>query len=433
MSQTLIGVRREDKSKWERRVPFTPKAVAEFKAMGVPFFVQTSPIRVFKDEEYIEAGAEVGEDLTRADMIFAVKEIPKEMIEENKTYIFFSHTIKGQSYNMPLLRKLIDSKATLVDYERIVDDQGRRLVFFGAHAGYAGMIDSLNLLGQKHAGQGKQCRFQNVKMAHEYSSLDEAKREIHSLSDSILSEGFNDPVVFGFAGYGNVSRGAQEILDTLPIEEISPVELLTLRETTSAPYRCVYKVVFKEEDMAERIDGSAFELQTYYDHPELFHSKFAQYVPLINVLINAIYWTEKYPRLVTKTMIQEIWKDGGRRPEVIGDISIDIDGAIELSYKATYSDQPSFVYEPGADRFIDGIEGDGPLVLAVDNLPCELPRESSENFSRALKSFVLQMAQANWDVPFEDLDVPAPIKSAVIVHRGSLTSDYTYLNQFLNS
>jgi len=434
MNKIVVGVRREDKNEWERRVPFTPNVIRELREEdGVEFLVQTSPIRIYPDQAYREAGARVDEDLSPAELIFAVKEIPIELIEANKAYVFFSHTIKGQSYNMPLLQKILDSKATLVDYERIVDDKDRRLVFFGVHAGYAGMIDTLHLLGKRHASLGKKCRFQHVKMAYEYESLEQAKTEIGSLADDIRERGFPTPIVFGFTGYGNVSQGAQEILAQLPVEEITPEECLTLRERVTGRTHCVYKVVFHEEHMAERKDGKPFELKTYYNHPQMFQSRFAQYVPHLNVLVNCIYWTEDYPRLVTRDLLKSLYEKGVKKPEVIGDISIDIEGAIECSYKATHSDNPSYVYEPLKDRFVDGVEGDGPVILAVDNLPCELPRESSQTFSRALKGYVPQMASADWSVPFEQLDIPAPIRAAVIAHRGELAPEYRYLKEFLGS
>jgi len=432
MGNMIIGVRREDKNKWERRVPLTPEILEDFQTNeGLSFIVQSSPIRVFKDQEYENRGVSVSEDLSPADLIFAVKEVPIPLIEDNKAYVFFSHTIKGQSYNMPLLQRILDGGSTLVDYEKIADEQGRRLVFFGVHAGYAGMIDTLHLLGKRHGALGKKCRFLQVKMAYQYSSLAEAKAEIAKLGPDIAERGFSTPIIFGFAGYGNVSNGAQEILDVLPVVEITPDELLSLRDKEDIKTNCVYKVVFKEEDMAERIDGSAFELQTYYQQPELFRSKFGQYLPLLSVLINAIYWTEKYPRLVTKQLLKEIFQSGGHRPEVIGDISIDIDGAIECSYKSTHSDHPSYVYDPLNDTYADGVEGNGPVILAVDNLPCELPRESSETFSSALKPFISAMARADWKQDFENLELPQPIKSAVIAHKGELTPDFQYLKKYL--
>ncbi|PIE02623.1 MAG: hypothetical protein CSA81_06460 [Acidobacteria bacterium] len=432
MKRIKIGIRREDKNKWEKRVPLTPEAMEEFqREHGLSFVVQTSPIRIFPDEDFKSRGIEIVEDLSDCDMIFAVKEIPVKLIQDKKVYAFFSHTIKGQAYTMPLLQRILDSKSTLVDYERIVDDRDRRLVFFGAHAGYAGMIDSLHLIGKRHVALGEKCRFRKVKMAYEYNTLEEAKSEIAKLALDIKENGILNTVIFGIAGYGNVSKGAQEILDLLPVVEITPEECLSLRNKQVGRQYCVYKVVFKEEHMAERIDGSPFELQTYYDKPELFQSKFEMYVPHLSVLINAIYWSEQYPRLVTKKLLKDLYKKGQHGPEVIADISIDIGGAIECSYKATHSDNPAYVYDPLQDIYIPGVEGKGPVILAVDNLPCEISRESSESFCDALKPFIPAMAAVDWSQDFDQLDLPRPIKTAIIVHKGELTPDYQYLKEFL--
>ncbi|MEE8478647.1 MAG: hypothetical protein V3S42_01430, partial [Candidatus Neomarinimicrobiota bacterium] len=137
-----IGIRREDKNEWEARVPLIPSDVKKLANDGIKVILQPSPIRIFSDQEYIDVGAMISEDLSSCSVILAVKEIPINFIEKGKTYVFFSHTIKGQDYNIPLLQKMIDEKTQLIDYERIVDEKGQRLIFFGRHAGLAGMIDS---------------------------------------------------------------------------------------------------------------------------------------------------------------------------------------------------------------------------------------------------------------------------------------------------
>ena len=436
MSKKIIGIRREDKNRWERRVPFTPEDMQQLQqSYDCEFLVQTSPTRIFPDEEFSRRGITVAEDISAADIVFAVKEIPKELIAPGKVYIFFSHTVKGQAYNMPLLQKVLDTKVTLIDYERIVDEYNRRLVFFGAHAGYAGMIDSLHLLGQRHAAQGHQCKFGQVKMSYQYDSLTEAREEIAKVGELIKTVGFPEqkhPLVFGFAGYGNVSLGAQSILDILPTEEIPPEELIDFYRSGEFDHNKIYKCIFKEEHLVERKDGGEFDLQRYYNHPEEFESRFSQYLPALTVLINAIYWTEQYPRLITKAQLKQGYSDGSLRTlEVIGDISIDIDGAIECTYKATEPDMPAYVYEPLTDTFHDGVAGDGPVVLAVDNLPCEISREASESFSFALKPFIGEILDTDWEQPFKDLVAPLPIKKAIIAHQGKLTPDYEYIQEYL--
>ena len=182
-----IGIRREDKNEWERRVPLVPEYLKELKEKhDIEAVVQTSPIRVYVDKEYEEKGATVQEDLSSCPVIFAVKEIPINFFEENKTYVFFSHVIKGQKYNMPMLRKMMELKCNLIDYERIVDNKNRRLVFFGHYAGLAGMIDTLWTFGQRMHWKGIDTSFNEVKRAIHYKDLNEAKEHIKQIGKKLM-------------------------------------------------------------------------------------------------------------------------------------------------------------------------------------------------------------------------------------------------------
>jgi alpha-aminoadipic semialdehyde synthase len=237
------------------------------------------------------------------------------------------------------------------------------------------------------------------------------------------------PLVVGFAGYGNVSRGAQEILDLLPVKEIEPRELETINENFSN--KVIYKVVFKEEDIVEPINSqSVFNLQEYYNNPHLYRPVFPKYIQYLSILMNCIYWEEKYPRLITKDFLKENYTDQ-MKLEAIGDISVDINGAIEFTEKVTTPDSPVFVYNPVKDEINDGYKGTGVVVMAVDNLPCELPRESSQYFSETLLRFIPSIVKADFSMDFEKLDLPSEIKKAVILYHGRLTPDYEYLNKFL--
>ena len=429
----IIGIREEDKSVFERRVAITPDVVKELVNQGFKVIVEPSSHRVFKDEEFEKAGAKLKKDLSEAKVIFGVKEIPPEQLLPEKAYVFFSHTIKGQSYNMPMLKKILDLKDTLIDYEKITDDKGRRLIFFGRFAGFAGGIDSLNLLGQKLKKEGVSNIFENIKRAYEYSSLEEAKKEISKLKEKIEEGKLPDiinPLVIGFAGYGNVSKGAQEIINLLEPIEISPKELLE----GNFPKNKIIKVVFKEEDMVEPLSPeSKFELYDYYNNPEKYRGVFSKYLPYLNVLVNAIYWEEKYPRLVTKEDIKKLWKENRKNLKLIADISCDIEGAIEFTFECGEPDKPSLVYEPLNDKYFIGVSGDGPTVLMVDILPSELPKEASEYFSHVLRDFIPDIAKANYSVSFEELNLPAPIKRAVIAHQGELTPDYKYIEKYLKN
>ena len=432
MSFTL-GIRREDKNKWEKRTPITPEHIKKLKdEYGINAIVQTSPIRIFKDREYKYVGAEVQEDISAADVIFAVKEIPQHLFEKNKTYVFFSHVIKGQKKNMLMLKKMMQQGCTLIDYEKITDDKGRRLVFFGRYAGLAGMVDSLWAFGQRMKWKDIKTPFSEIEQTIKYKDLDEIKDHLNRVGNKIEKDGLNElisPMVVGFAGYGNVSRGAQEIIDMLPIREIRPSQLEAIQENYSD--KQIYKVVFKEEDMVEPISTEAeFDLQDYYNNPHLYRSVFQKYIPRLSILMNCIYWDERYPRLITKDFIEENYTLQ-MKLQVIGDISVDINGAIEFNVKTTDPGEPVFVYNPIREDIIEGFAGDGLVVMSVDNLPCELPMESSRSFSESLMPFIPDIVKADYSVTFEKLNLPPEIKKAVILYNGKLTPNYEYINRFL--
>ncbi len=428
----VVGIRREDKNKWERRVPIIPKHTKELKEKyGINTIIQPSEIRAFSNKKYIEAGATVNEELSPL-VIFAIKEIPIYFFEAGKTYVFFSHTIKGQKHNMPMLKKMMELKCNLIDYEKIKNEKGQRLIFFGKFAGLAGMIDALWTFGQRLKWKKIDTVLSEIKQTINYKDLDHAKGHIKEITDKIKKEGLADsitPFIVGFAGYGNVSKGAQEILDILPVKEINPDKLKSIHKNYSN--KTVYKVVFKEEDMVvPNSSDKKFNLQEYYNSPHLYHSIFQEYIPYLSILMNCIYWDKKYPRLVTKEYLKKNYSKNTKL-QVIGDISVDINGAIEFTEKVTTPDNPVFTYYPKTDRIVDGYKGDGVIVLAVDNLPCEAPKESSKAFSNSLINLIPSIAKADYSVDFNNLDLPPEIKKAVILYHGRLTPDYQYMNKFL--
>ena len=429
-----ICIRREDKNEWERRTPLIPAHVKQLLEQGIQVHVQTSPIRAYRRQEYEQAGATIIEGLSECPIILAIKEVPPALLQPHKTYIFFSHTIKGQAYNMPMLQKLLDLRCQLIDYEKIVDEQGRRVVFFGDYAGRAGMIDTLWALGQRLAWENIDTPLREIQPAHQYPNLEAAKQAIQRVGQQIAQKGpiptALTPFICGFAGYGNVSRGAQEIYDLLPVQEIDPDDLATCQDKD--PHH-VFKVVFKEQHMVTPKDkGTPFELQDYYDHPEKYRGQFERYVPYLTLLVNGIYWSARYPRLVTQDYLKELFsQDQAPQLRVIGDISCDTEGAIECNLRATDPGSPIYVYDPLTGKTQDGHQGRGVLMLAVDNLPCELPRESSTHFSNTLLPFMSTIARADYGVPFDTSDLPPIIKRAVIIWQGQLTPDYRYLQEYL--
>lgn len=432
----FIGIRHEDKYEMERRAPLTPRHVQRLiLGKKLDIIVQSSPKRIFTEEEYREAGAIIAPDLHQCNVIFGVKEMPVSFFEEAKTYVFFSHVIKGQKFNMPMLRRMMELKCNLIDYEKIIDEQGKRMVFFGRYAGLAGMINSLWSLGLRLKHFGYDTPFAKVKQAHLYSSLSEARKVISEVGQIIAEGGLPPhlhPLVFGFTGYGNVSAGAQEILGLLPVKEISPEKLLSLKKRQKLPDNIIYKVIFKEEDLAKPNDPHAqFDLHDYYLNPDNYHSQFDKYIPEISVLMNCMYWDERYPRLVTKDYLDKLFAVGRPKLTVIGDITCDPDGSIECTHHGTIIEDPIFVYNPKTQQPVMGYEGEGLLVMAVDILPSELPRDSSNGFADVLVNFVKPIADADFNDPYEDLDLPKAIKKGLILHNGKLTPDFTYLEKFL--
>ncbi|MCK4903343.1 MAG: hypothetical protein KAS35_01540 [Candidatus Marinimicrobia bacterium] len=431
-----IGIRIEDKNEWEARVPIIPNDVKKLVSNGIEVLLQPSPIRIFSDQEYIDAGATISEDLSSCSVLLAVKEIPINFIEKGKTYVFFSHTIKGQDYNMPLLQKMMDAKTQLIDYERIINENGQRLIFFGRHAGLAGMIDSLWALGKRVESEDGQNPFSKIKKTFEYQGLDNAKRQIGKIADEIAKNGIPKemcPLICGFSGYGNVSQGAQEIFDILPHEEISPQELLSNQNLFDEAKHILYKVVFKESDLVEpKNSEQKFELQDYYDNPDKYKSKFERYLPKLTILMNCIYWDTPYPRLITLDYLRKVWMEpGNKKLKVIGDISCDIDGAIQCTLKSTEPGNPVYVYNPINSTINDGVEGIGPVIMAVDNLPCELAEEASKSFSKVLVDFIPDLVKADYNDSFENLKLPNELRAGMILYRGKLTSEYKYLEKYL--
>ena len=273
-------------------------------------------------------------------------------------------------------------------------------------------------------------------MTHEYRDIADAKAHVADVGRRLATGGLPAalrPLTFGITGYGHVSLGAQEVLDVVPLQQVTPAELAAASARSGDKRPPMVKVVFKEEDMVRPIDpGASFELQDYYKHPEHYASRFEDHLPHLDVLLQAIYWTPRYPRFVTRDWARRAYAPGATpRLHVIGDISCDIDGGIELSTHATTPEVPCFVFDPQTGKPHDGVEGHGPVVMSIDNLPCELPRDASEHFSSVLSSMVPDLLAVDWGADFASLALPPPIKRAVIVHRGALTPDYEYLKQSL--
>ena len=433
-----IGIRRETKDKTQRRTPLSPNHVRELiRRHSVRVFVEPWPQRVFSDKEYKNAGAILTTDLGKSNIIFGVKEIDPALMIDRKPYCFFSHTTKGQSYNMPLLKHIARREITLFDYEMVRGEDGKRLIFFGDFAGYAGMIDSLWALGRRLTWEGIENPFTKVKYATRYERLQQAKEHLTEIGERIWRDGLPRqivPFVCAFTGYGRVSTAAQEMFDLLPTAEIKPDHFHEFVRSGRFSDRVLYKVQFQKSDMFQpKRAGKRFDVSDFHKHPGSYTNRFERYVSHLTMIINGIYWEPAFPRLLTKKFVKALYRRE-RHPKlkVIGDITCDIDGSIELTVKETDSTRPVYVYEPLSGRVKDGWEGKGPVVLAVDKLPAELPREASESFGNSLMPFVPELASADFSKAPGELMIPEEFKRAMIVHRGTLRPQFSYLRKFID-
>lgn len=430
-----IGIRLEDKNDWERRVALTPAAVGDLVSRGVEFQVERFARRTYPDSEFEAAGAHLTDDVRECEIVLGIKEMPVEYFRAAGAYMFFSHTIKGQPYNMDMLASLVRNRCTLLDYEVVTDEDNRRLIFFGKYAGLAGMIDTIWTTGQRLLALGCETPLAAMKPAHAYETLDDCKEAISGIGRRISAEGLPRdlaPMVFGITGYGNVSQGAQEILDLLPCVEVAPDDLASFVDSNGSLCDRVAKVVYHEEHLVERIDGSSnFELQEYYDRPELYRSAFEPHLELLSVLVNGIYWNDKYPRLADVEQLRTLFNSPSPpRLIAVGDITCDVDGSLACTMRDTEPGDPVYIYDPATRETPSGFEGKGLAVMAVGNLPCELPREASNTFSEALAPFIPALAGVDLEAPFDEAELPEPVRRSVILWRGEFTPNFRYMKDF---
>uniref|UniRef100_A0A4W6DQN8 Aminoadipate-semialdehyde synthase n=1 Tax=Lates calcarifer TaxID=8187 RepID=A0A4W6DQN8_LATCA len=431
--RAVMAIRREDVNPWERRAPLAPRHVKELTHAGVKVLVQPSNRRAIHEKYYMKAGAVIQEDISEASLIIGVKRPPEEKVISRKTYAFFSHTIKAQEANMGLLDDLLKKEVRLIDYEKMVDANGYRIVAFGQWAGVAGMINILHGLGLRFLALGHHTPFMHIGMAHNYRNVSQAIQAVrdcgYEISMGLMPKSIG-PVTFCFTGTGNVSKGAQDIINELPVEYVEPHELKDVSETGDMTK--VYATVLSRHHHLMRKSDGIYDPMEYENHPELYTSHFRTSVaPYTTCLINGIYWDPHTPRLLRRLDAQKLMKPSKTLPAAEGlphlphkllaicDISADTGGSIEFMNECTTIDKPFCMYD--ADQHIDhdSVEGNGILMCSIDNLPAQLPIEATEYFGDRLFPYIWEMINF-----FLCLFL-----KAVITSNGVLTPKFEYIEK----
>jgi len=428
-----VGILRETK-KGERRVPLSPADAEWLIKRGVSVEIESSNERVFKDLEYRRAGASVVDKFRKASLLLGIKPPYPQDVYPDRIYMLFSHTHKGQQQGMPLLKAFLKNKVTLIDYEKIVNIFGRRQAYFGRFAGICGMNDSLYYFGKKLCSRGLKNPFSSIRPAYEYSSLKGLRQAVIKAGRKIRSQGIEkeiSPLIIGITGHGNVSEGAQEILELLGPMEIHPRGMRMFVKHQKGMLRRVYKIVFLREEKIRAKNNKSFYFEEYLKKPKGFESNLDKYIPYLNMLIHGSYWDQEYPRLVTFKMINRLARYGRMRLEFIGDISCDINGSVELTYKAADRCTPVYTYDPLRKTYVDGYKSRGITIFAIDNLPSELPFEASSEFSSLIREYVYQIAAHGIKDITHHIAIPAEIRRATIVERGKLAHDFKYLKKYI--
>ena len=364
MEPIRIGVIKEGKVPPDFRTPLTPAQCKVLKTMypQAEVVVQSSPIRTFSDQEYRDQGIEIVDNVLDCDIILGVKEVPIPALIPNKTFLFFSHTIKKQPYNRDLLNALLDQKIRLIDYEVIKDKYRTRLIGFGRYAGIVGCYNGFLTYGLKHGAY-------SLKPAHECHDRKEVEEELKKV---VLPTNFRCLVT----GFGRVGHGAKEIIDLLPIKEVSPEEYLT--QTFNEPVYCQLEAADYYRNEAGGFDKAAF-----YANPSDYTSILTQYAASSDMYIPCHYWDNKAPVLLTQQdFIQHA------RLKVVADISCDIAGPIACTIRPSKIGNSIYGWNPSTNEECDFSLPEAVAVMAVDNLPCELPKDASEDFGSELLKHV---------------------------------------------
>ncbi|MDA0315613.1 MAG: NAD(P)-dependent oxidoreductase [Bacteroidetes bacterium] len=397
-----IGIIRERKIPADQRTPFTPELLHEIENVfgtSISVCIESSAVRCYSDKDYQKQGIEVVANISEADILFGVKEVPIDQLIPEKTYFFFSHTIKKQIRNKALLQAILAKSIRLIDYELLKNSNEERVVAFGRWAGIVGAYNAFWTYGKKTG-------LYELRRASACKDLADLKIELKKVS--------LPPIKIIVTGRGRVGGGVLEILEILGIREVEPQDFL-LNYFEDPVYVCL-----SSADYFRRKSDGGFEKAHFYTNPEAYESQFLPFTEAGEILIAAAYWDPKAPRLFEMDAI--------RSPDfsisVIADITCDLDGSIPTTQRTSTILDPVYdVNRNTAEELSPFGMQDSISVMAIDNLPCELPRESSSEFGRQLRE---------WVIPeLEKVNSPL-LEKATIARDGDLTLEFMYLSDYVS-
>lgn len=396
-----FAIIKELKNPPDRRVVFSPETLAEARAIfpDAEFVVESSDIRVFPDEAYAKLGFEVTDDVSDADVMIGVKEVPIEDLIPNKKYFYFSHTIKKQPYNRKLLVAMLEKNIEMFDHETIVHDNNMRLIGFGRYAGLVGAYNGLRALGIRE-------NLFNLPKVETLADLNEVKAELNKITIPNIK--------ILLSGTGKVAHGAKEILDHLEINEVS--DALYLTSQFSEPVYCMVDVM----EYAKRSDGKVGNKWDFYKDPKGYESNFMAYAKETDFFIAGHFYGNNAPYLFTR----EDAKHSDFRINLVADISCDIDGPVASTIRPSTIEAPFYGYDPKTEQEVAFDAKDAITVMAVDNLPCELPKDASEGFGTTFLEHVIPA--------FFNNDKNGVLKRAKITENGKLTKRFSYLQDYVD-
>ncbi|MBX2944210.1 MAG: alanine dehydrogenase [Cyclobacteriaceae bacterium] len=401
MKSIKLGIIREGKVPPDKRVPFTPLQTEEIEQRfpNVKVVCQASDVRAFNDEEYRELGIEITPDVSDCDILMGIKEVPVDQLVAHKTYFFFSHTIKKQPYNKRMLQEILKRKIRLIDYETLKDRLGNRLVAFGRYAGIVGAYNGLWTYGKRYGGY-------SLRRAFECFDVNDLKLELRKVK--------LPPVKIILTGAGRVGKGAMETLDSAGIRKVGAYDFLA--KTFDEP---VY-VQLGSADYHIRREGGHFNRDEFHQHPERYDSTFLSFTKVADFLMAGAFWNPKAPVLFTR----EEMCSPEFKIKIIADITCDLGGSIPSTIRVSTIPDPLYDFDPHSGIEQPALSEEKHItVMAVDNLPCELPRSASEEFGKDLIDKILPLL-------FES-DREGVIKRATIAKSGHLTENYEYLADYV--